>query len=623
MQKTIRMIALLLAVLFVTGTVMVNAESKTGQFTDLKNDWSLPYIEWCLEHDIMAGTSPTTFSPNGAVTRSMFVTVLARIAGSLGYNMNGYVWADVFPDVGKRAWYAKEVTWGYKNGVVSGLGDGSFGSDDPLTRQDMAVLLYRFLKYYLVYDAIDTDETAAFTDSKSINSYARASVNALAVSGLMSGSGGKFNPKAGAKRSEMASVLKRLSDFIEEKGAVTDLSRLKFGINAYTYEHNARFPIYRDGEVIPSDPDTVMAQIRNAGYDYVRLPIAVTEDRLNDDSTKTENAFVMGEDGRFHITTREDVLDGAVRDAKAAADHDLAIIIDLHIYSAYASVINNREAIAAELRTLAQTKSEWAYADTFLQELSSGEEEASYYVRHLYEYILPIGFEGKFSEKEREYLYRVKESPVFDPDLFGELWGKIAEVFKDVEGSIFFELINERSLTNEAVIEATRAIRATGGYNTKRNVIVYSYCWQAYREDGREKKNVEKETWDFGEFEDDPYIIFDVHNYEPYGYTYGESGSGKWRGNVRYPDNLTARFKAAADLQQRTGRHVIFGEFGVHRGVNEKAEYLRDYVKTAAQYHFPICLWCCASAANDPFVIYNYYNGEWYENNLSTTAIFN
>lgn len=603
--KTKRRIALLLSFLFLFSAPVQAAAADVRSFTDLKKDWSYPYIEWCVERGIMTGMTDTVFAPNGPVTRAQFVTVLQRIAAELGFNMNGYTSAAVFRDAAK-GWYAQSVAWGYQNGVVNGTSETTFGPNEPLLRRDMATLLYRFIKQYLCYDAIDEGAVSlsVFADKSKIPSYAKDAVAALAGSGLMAGDGTNFNPNAGARRCEMAKVLKCLVEYVEENDAVDDYARLKRGINLYTFACRGKLLTREAGK---SDPETVLKKIKAAGYDHIRLPIGVVPGPENG---KTSRDSYQNDNGTYHISVSQEVIEDAAADVKAALAEGLAVVVDLHYYYTYASFLLHGEEIMENARALCSTDEQRASCDRILERYRMSPDDACWRVYGVNNEDILIDV----SSAAREYLLNIIRSPVYDKELFAEVWGKIAAAFCGVEGPVFFELLNERSVSGETAEAAIRAIRATGGENVERYVIVYSYCWQYFTDRGVDRK-IGREEWDFGTCNDDPYVMFDIHNYSPQSYTEAGAGIGSWPTegtlHTRQASMMEARMIAADDLRTRTGRRVWFGEWGVHVGVNDKKTYVREFVAAAKKYAIPICIWCAGDSTIDPFVFYDYYLDRW------------
>lgn len=111
-----------------------------GIFSDVPNGaWYADAVDYVYEHGIMNGTSATTFSPNTPMTRAMLVTVLHRAAGS-----PSTATGTAFSDVPSGAYYTGAVAWASANGIVTGYGNGRFGSNDPVSRAQIAAILWRY-----------------------------------------------------------------------------------------------------------------------------------------------------------------------------------------------------------------------------------------------------------------------------------------------------------------------------------------------------------------------------------------------------------------------------------------------------------------------------------------------
>lgn len=178
-------------------------------FSDVSVDaWYAEAAEWCRDNGIMSGTTETTFSPNATMTRAMLATVLYRAAGSPA--ATGSVG---FTDVADNSWYAAPAAWAAQNGIISGYGNGLFGSNDPVTREQIAAILWR-------YDGSELAATEAqFADGSSISGYAVSAVNWAASNGIMNGrEGNRFDPAASATRAEVSMILFRYLADEQEPG---------------------------------------------------------------------------------------------------------------------------------------------------------------------------------------------------------------------------------------------------------------------------------------------------------------------------------------------------------------------------------------------------------------------
>ena len=204
MKKLRRMAAFLTALILCLGlSVMASAAEGDTGFSDVDaGDWYAEAAAYCRDNGLMAGTGETTFSPDTPMTRGMLVTVLYRLAGSPSLeNENlGYPFADVPGD----SWYADGVYWARLNGVVSGYSDSAFGPNDPLTREQLAAILWRYAGSPAVAGS------ASFADESDIASWAASAVDWAQESGYVSGVGGnRFDPDGTATRAQVAVILMR------------------------------------------------------------------------------------------------------------------------------------------------------------------------------------------------------------------------------------------------------------------------------------------------------------------------------------------------------------------------------------------------------------------------------
>lgn len=185
----------------VEGPTAPSAAAGSGVFTDVASDaWYAEAVRFCAEQGIMGGTTDTTFSPDGSMTRAMLAAVLYRMAGS------PLVTADAsFTDVTRGVWYSGAISWASGSGILSGYGNGLFGVDDPVTREQAAAVLWR---YAGSPEFGTTGE--AFADGASISTWALTVVNWAKASGILNGkTGNRFAPKAELTRGETAVLLHR------------------------------------------------------------------------------------------------------------------------------------------------------------------------------------------------------------------------------------------------------------------------------------------------------------------------------------------------------------------------------------------------------------------------------
>ncbi len=161
-----------------------------------------------IENGLFNGTTESTFAPNGIITRAMMVTVLYRAEGEP--EMRDAQW---FEDVAKGQWYSDAVAWATFNGITVGYGDGNFGPDDYITREQIAVIMYRYAQYK-EYDVTQGGMLVReFEDYEAISEYALSAMSWAVNSGLLNGrEDNKLAPQDNATKAEIAAILHR---FIE------------------------------------------------------------------------------------------------------------------------------------------------------------------------------------------------------------------------------------------------------------------------------------------------------------------------------------------------------------------------------------------------------------------------
>jgi len=183
-------------------------------FIDVKeSDWFYDYVMFVYTHGLFSGTSATTFSPGGSMTRAMFATVLSRLDGA---DLSGYT-ATRFSDVPLGQWYTTAVEWAADKGIVNGIGNGLYDPNAPITREQMAVMLHNYLKYKGY--TVPSGTAPAFADEDSISSWALEAVRAIRSMSIVSGRPGNlFDPQATATRAEVATIF---AQYVE---SVADMS---------------------------------------------------------------------------------------------------------------------------------------------------------------------------------------------------------------------------------------------------------------------------------------------------------------------------------------------------------------------------------------------------------------
>jgi len=173
--------------------------------------WFRPAVEFVFQNGLFAGTGPTTFSPNAAMTRGMFVTVLHRLDGLPEVGFGG-AFSDV---VNPEAFYFNAVTWANINGIVTGFEDGTFRPNMAITREQMASIMHRYAAYrnrsMIVFDtSLDT-----FPDRGNVSHFALESMQWAVTWQIIRGTAdGRLMPRNTATRAEVAQIILNYTEHV-------------------------------------------------------------------------------------------------------------------------------------------------------------------------------------------------------------------------------------------------------------------------------------------------------------------------------------------------------------------------------------------------------------------------
>ena len=175
-------------------------------FSDVEDDdWFAGSVGWAYENGLMKGTGDNTFSPYGNTTRGMIVTILYRLEGMPEARTGGFM------DVGEGQYYSEAVAWADRNNIVSGYGDGKFGPENNITREQLAVILMNYARFK-GYNVTEKADLSMYTDVDSISGYAKDAMAWANAAGLIQGSGTELMPGGNAQRAQVAAIFQR---FIE------------------------------------------------------------------------------------------------------------------------------------------------------------------------------------------------------------------------------------------------------------------------------------------------------------------------------------------------------------------------------------------------------------------------
>lgn len=183
----------------------------SDRFTDVqeRTNWSHAGIDYMLQLGLFKGMSQTTFEPDTAVTRAMLVTVLYRYEGQPEISGNGG-----FTDVSTGRYYSDAVAWASENGIVLGMGDGTFDPEGEITRQQIAVILYRYAQFKGVDVSVDENtDLTGYQDAAEVNRYAVTAMTWATQTGMINGvpvQGSMYlQPRESATRAQVCTILMR------------------------------------------------------------------------------------------------------------------------------------------------------------------------------------------------------------------------------------------------------------------------------------------------------------------------------------------------------------------------------------------------------------------------------
>ena len=196
-----------------TGETDEEIEEPVSNFSDVSSSaWYSEAVDYVYENGLMTGVSSTQFAPNNTLTRAMVVQTLYAMAGKPSVSA-----ASSFADVSSGDWYAQAVAWASANGVVSGYNAAQFAPNDPVTREQMALILYLYAQM-MGYDAARAGvDLRAFVDYDEISSWALEAMDWAVNAGLLTGTGNDvLDPTGTATRAEVAQILMNFCENIQK-----------------------------------------------------------------------------------------------------------------------------------------------------------------------------------------------------------------------------------------------------------------------------------------------------------------------------------------------------------------------------------------------------------------------
>ena len=197
----------------VTVTAVFAAQAAQPQlpFTDVPaGSWYYDGVAYAYHSGLMNGTGADRFSPQLTTSRAMIVTILYRMEGSPAVSGGA-----AFTDVSAGQWYSDGVAWAGANGIVTGYTGGAFGPSDPITREQLAAILFRYARYK-GYDVSAQAQLSGYSDAGQVAAYAAESMRWAVGSGLITGtSAATLSPAGSATRAQAAVILARFCQSLE------------------------------------------------------------------------------------------------------------------------------------------------------------------------------------------------------------------------------------------------------------------------------------------------------------------------------------------------------------------------------------------------------------------------
>ena len=194
------------------GSAIIEIIDNSKDFVDVaENSWYGDAVAFASSHELFNGTSATEFSPDAGMTRGMLAAVLSNLERGDGSDLDA-----AFDDVDDDAWYAEAIAWAAENGIVNGLGNGMFGPEELITREQMAAMLYNYADML----GVDTSARAnlnAYSDANSVSSWANEVMSWANATGIIGGTTTTtLDPQGTATRAQVAAMLERFVLLIAE-----------------------------------------------------------------------------------------------------------------------------------------------------------------------------------------------------------------------------------------------------------------------------------------------------------------------------------------------------------------------------------------------------------------------
>lgn len=224
MKKLIKTVAALLTVALLASMLPMSSLAAPAPFTDVDTSaWYYPAVRYMNVNGYMSGISDTVFDTGATTSRAMFVTILGRIQG---IDVEAYKGKSTFEDV-PQDWAEPYIAWASEEEIVLGVGDNKFDPTGPITREQAATILYKFLKASGQEPTVDETALDKFTDTVSISDYAKEPMQWIVSAGVVKGNGsGAVDPGSKATRVQIAQIF---TQFVKHLDAVDAAGKYEAG----------------------------------------------------------------------------------------------------------------------------------------------------------------------------------------------------------------------------------------------------------------------------------------------------------------------------------------------------------------------------------------------------------
>ena len=257
-----RVTAILLCLVLSCSLLPVTGLAASHPFQDVPSShWANSAVAYVYDNNLMNGTGSNTFTPNGTLTRAMFVTILGRMDG---VNTASYPGTS-FSDVPTGQWYSPYVAWASSQGIVTGTGNGQFSPNSPVTREQMAAMIARYVEASGIHLPDADNPASSFKDAASVSSWARDGLELMRRTGILSGyADGTFGPKKTATRAEAATIFMRLCSRLDGETPEVPL------VNCVGMSVNQVSSLY--GNDFTYVPEWFLGNLKGIIYQDLRVP---------------------------------------------------------------------------------------------------------------------------------------------------------------------------------------------------------------------------------------------------------------------------------------------------------------------------------------------------------------